>query len=474
MGSASASDSPAAAAVAHSAWDEVAALARLAGPVVAVQVGLFLMGFVDSVMVGHVAHDAATQLAGVALGSLFTWGILALGMGTLMALDPLVSQAAGARDGQAIGRAVQRGAVLGALLTLPAIVLLAVAGPLLSMLGQPPAVVEIAAAYAHWAIPGVPAFFGFVVLRQTLQALHRLRPIVIVIVIANAINVLLDWGFVHGRFGLPALGAVGCSLATSLCRWMMCLLLLWMAWSLVGMHLRPFRREAMDRAALAGMLRLGLPIGLMIIAEVAAFGTITLFMGHLGPTQMAGHHVALNLAALAFMVPLGISAAAAVRVGHAIGRGDASGTRRSATVALSAGAGVMCVSALLFVLIPERLAAVYTADAGVLAMAATLLPIAAMFQVADGVQIVANGVLRGSGDTRTPMVVYMLGYWLFGLPLALWLAFGWGLGPAGLWWGLVAALSLVAIVLIVRVRKRLAQPVARLSVESQRPHAAES
>ncbi|HTE06597.1 MAG TPA: MATE family efflux transporter [Planctomycetota bacterium] len=465
------SDDPAAALHAATAWQEVAAQARLAGPVVVVQVGLFAMGLVDSVIVGHVEHDAATQLAGVALGSLYSWGVLALGMGTLMALDPLVAQAAGARDVDAIGRAVQRGAVLALLLTLPAALALLLARPVLSLLHQPPAVVAIAAAYARWAIPGVPAFFAFVVLRQTLQALHRLRPIVIVIVIANVANALLDWGFVHGRFGLPVLGAVGTSLATTLCRWMMCGMLLAMAWSLVGQHLRPFRREAADRAALLRMLRIGLPIGLMIVSEILAFGTLTVFMGQMGATQMAGHHVALNLAALAYMVPLGISAAASVRVGHAIGRGDAAGTRRAATVSLCAGAGVMCVSALLFVLMPTQLARIFTADAGVLAMAATLLPIASMFQVFDGVQIVAGGVLRGSGDTRTPMIVYMVGYWVFGLPLALWLAFPRGMGPAGLWWGLVAALALVALVLLARVRSRLARPLQRVSVDRAAPTA---
>jgi multidrug resistance protein, MATE family len=302
------------------------------------------------------------------------------------------------------------------------------------------------------------------VLRQTLQALHRLRAVVLVIVLANVANAILDWGFVHGRLGLPALGAVGTSIATTACRWLMAVLLLRMAWPLVGVHLRPFGREAFDRAALAGMLRLGLPIGLMIVLEIAAFGLVTLAMGHLGATQVAGHHVALNLAALAFMVPLGISAAAAVRVGHAIGRGDPSASRRAAAVALCGGGGAMCVSAALFALMPGALARIYTEDAGVLAAAVLLLPIAAVFQVFDGLQIVANGVLRGSGDTRTPMVVYLLGYWVLGLPVATWLAFRRGWGPAGLWWGLVAALAIVAVVLLARVRARLARPVARLNI----------
>jgi len=188
-------------------------------------------------------------------------------------------------------------------------------------------------------------------------------------------------------------------------------------------------------------------------------------MGRLGATQMAGHQIALNLASLSFMVPVGISAAASIRVGHAVGRGDAAGARLAGKVALCAGAGVMCVSATLFALVPRTLAGLYTDQPEILALAVTLLPIAAVFQVFDGVQIVSGGVLRGSGDTRTPMLVYMFGYWAFGLPLAYWLGIVRGKGPAGMWWALVAALAVVAVVLVLRVRARLAGVLARTDVE---------
>lgn len=446
---------------------------RLAAPVVLVQVGLFAMGFVDNVMVGHVEEDVATQMAGTALGSLYTWIILAFGMGTLMALDPLVSQALGAGDGDAVTRHVQRGVVLALLMSLPAVLLLQFAEPVLAALGQQPTAIPVAAGYARWAVPGVPAFFLFVVLRQTLQALHRLRPIVVTVLLANLANLVLDWGFVRGELGLPALGGVGCAIATSLCRWLMLGVLLAGAWPLLAPHLRPMRwREAAQAGPLRGLLRLGLPNGAMVDLEIAAFGTLALWMNQLGDLQLAGHQVALNLAALAFMVPLGISAAAAVRVGHAIGRRDAEGARLAGNVAIGTGAAVMLVSAALFALAPRALAGIYTDEPDIIALAAALLPIAAVFQVFDGVQIAANGVLRGTGDTRTPMIVYGLGYWAFGLPLAWWLGMRRGHGPAGMWWSLVAALGVVAVVLVLRARARLSRPVARIDVERTPPRGA--
>jgi len=439
---------------------------RLAAPVVLVQVGLFAMGFVDNVMVGHVETDVATQMAGTALGSLYTWVVLAFGMGTLMALDPLVAQAFGAGDLAAVTRDVQRGVVLALLMSLPAALLLQFAEPVLRALGQQPTAIPVAAAYARWAVPGVPAFLLFVVLRQTLQALHRLRPIVVTVLVANVANAVLDWGFVRGELGLPALGGVGCAIATSLCRWLMLVLLLVGAWPLLAPHLRPMRwREAARGQPLLALLRLGLPNGAMVDLEIAAFGAVALWMNYLGDAQLAGHQVALNLAALAFMVPLGISAAAAVRVGHAIGRGDAHGARLAGNVAIGTGALVMTVSAALFALVPRTLAGIYTDEPDIIALAAVLLPIAAVFQVFDGVQIAANGVLRGTGDTRTPMLVYFIGYWAFGLPLAWWLGLRCGYGPAGMWWSLVAALAAVALVLVLRARARLARPLARTSVE---------
>jgi MATE family multidrug resistance protein len=209
-------------------------------------------------------------------------------------------------------------------------------------------------------------------------------------------------------------------------------------------------------------VRLGLPIGAQQGLEFGAFGTVGLLMGRLGTVPVAGHQAALNLAALTFMVPLGVGAAAAVRVGHAVGAGDARGARRAAAAALACGVGFMAASALVLLAAPRALAGLYTSDAAVLALAASLIPIAGVFQVFDGLQVVSLGVLRGAGDTRVPMLVNAVGFWLLGLPLGAWLGLRTSLGPPGLWWGLVAGLAVVGVVLGARVRWRLRGGVRRV------------
>jgi MATE family multidrug resistance protein len=188
-------------------------------------------------------------------------------------------------------------------------------------------------------------------------------------------------------------------------------------------------------------------------------------MGWLGTIEMAAHQVAINLASLTFMVPLGVGSASAVRVGHAVGRGDDPGARRAAAAALLCGVGFMACTALLFLALPGELASAYTSDLAVVGLAAALIPIAGVFQVFDGVQVVSSGVLRGLGDTRAPMIVNVLGFWLVGMPVSVWLAFPLGLGPRGLWWGLVAGLAVVALLLVARIARRLSHPLARVVVD---------
>jgi MATE family multidrug resistance protein len=202
----------------------------------------------------------------------------------------------------------------------------------------------------------------------------------------------------------------------------------------------------------------------MAMLEFGAFGATGLLMGLLGAREMAGHQVALKLASLTFMVPLGVSAAGAVLVGHAVGRGDAPRARRASAAALTIGVGFMTLSAALFLALPLPLARLFTNDGTVALLAASLIPIAGVFQVFDGLQAVSAGVLRGLGDTRFPLLANLLGFWIVGLPTSAWLAFSAGLGPTGLWWGLVAGLAAVAACLVQRVRRRLAGGVERLRI----------
>ena len=435
---------------------------RLAVPVVVVQVGLMLMGVVDTIMVGRVS---AAALAAVAVGNLYFFVVAIFGIGLLLALDPIVSQAAGAGDHAAVRRAVQRGLVLS--LVASAVVSLALlgAGPLLRLARQPAEIVPDATAYAVVSIAGVVPFLAFVVFRQTLQALRHMRPIVVTIVLANVANAALNWVLIFGHLGASPMGPVGSAWASVLARWAATITLVVAAWPVLRPMLVPIDRTALARGPLLRMLRLGLPVGLQQQLEFSAFGVIGLLMGSFGTAQVAAHQVAINLASLTFMVPLAVGAAAAVTVGHAVGAGDMGAARRAATAALLCGAGFMCCSALVFLLVPSALARVYTTDAAVLALAAALIPIAGVFQVADGLQAVAAGVLRGAADTRAPLVVNLLGFWLVGMPASLYLAFGTPAGPRGLWWGLVAGLGAVALLLILRTRQRLGGTVRRVVMD---------
>jgi MATE family multidrug resistance protein len=444
---------------------EARALATLAVPVVIVQVGMMSMGVVDTMMIGRVS---ATALAAVALGHLYFFIIASFGMGTLMALDPIVSQAVGAQDELAIRRGMQRGLVLALGLTIPMVVVLGVAEPMFSLLRQPPGVVPIAAGYVKASIVGLFPFLVFTVLRQSLQAMKRMAPIVWTIVLANLANVLLNWMLVYGRFGAPELGAVGTGWASSISRLMMAVGLLAFAWGALRPYVIPFRRDAMAPLPLVRMLRVGAPIGAQFMLEGGIFGTVAILMGVLGPIEVAAHHVALNMAALTFMVPLGISAAATVLVGHAVGRADPEDARGASKAAIVLGVGFMATMAIVMLGLPALLARAYTTDTTVIALAATLIPIAGVFQIFDGLQVVSIGILRGVGDTRTPLIVNLLGFWLLGLPVSLWLAFELDLGPQGLWWGLVAGLAAVATALLVRVRVQLGQEMRRLVIDDER------
>ena len=433
-------------------------LFELAAPVVFVQVGLMAMGVVDTILVGRVSADA---LAAVALGNMYFMTLAMLGMGVLFSLDTVVSQAVGADDTPGVARGVQRGLVLSVVLTVPTTALLLLARPAFSALGQPAPVVPIAGGYVLASIPGLLPFFAFVVLRQSLQAMGRLRPIVWAIVFGNLLNALLCWMFVFGRLGAPAMGAVGAGVASTIGRWAMSFFLLAAAWPHLKPALVPMTRAALEPGPLRRMLRLGLPIGFQFVLEVGVFSLVGVMMGRISATALAGHQVAITLASLTFMVPLGVSVSGAVLVGRAVGRRDPEGARRAARMAISVSAVFMTLSALSMLVMPRVYASLYTADEAVLAVAASLIPIAGVFQIFDGLQVTSGGVLRGLGETRSPMLANLFGYWALG--------FGAGLGPRGLWWGFVVGLGSVALFLLHRVRVKLANVPLPVMIDAPPP-----
>ena len=445
---------------------EVRAQLRLALPVVFIQLGLMTMGAVDGAFLGRVS---AVEYAAVSIGHTWTFLFLAFGMGVLTSLDPVVSQARGAGDAGAVGRAIQRGLLLALCLSIPIGLATWPAEFALTAFGQEPDVVPIATEYARISILSIPAFLMFVSVRQSLQALHHLAPLVFVILAANLLNAALDWVLIGGHLGCPPLGAVGSAWGTVLARWAMLAAILLLARE----PLRPYLRASWDRvllvAPLGRMLRLGLPVGGSFVIEVGTFSIVGFLIGSLGASEVAGHQAALTIASASFMVPLGISQAAAVRVGYETGRGDALAVRRAAGVALSGAGLVMLGFAAAFFVLPEPLARIFTDLDDVLLVAVTLLPIAAVFQVFDGTQVAAIGVLRGLGDTRIPMLIHIVGFWCIGLPLGIYLTFEAGAGARGLWWGLAAGLGAVAIAQFVRLHRVLARGDWRVKIEDEAP-----
>jgi MATE family multidrug resistance protein len=442
---------------------------RLAAPVVTAQVGIMTLGVIDTAMVGHVSKDA---LSAVALGNYYSFGLLVLGMGIVMALDPVIAQAVGARDDEATALSFQRGVVLSLVLAPPFIAAFFAAGPILRLLGQPPELIPVAAAFVRAMVPGLPAFFLFICLRQTLQAMSIVRPVLIAVILANGANAFLDWVLVYGHLGMPALGAVGSGIGTTICRYFMLAVLCAASRGELRRFLRRPSREALAIRPLARLFGIGLSIGLQMGLEFWSFLVVLLIMGRFGIAVLSGHQIAMNLASLSFMVPVGIGAAAATRVGNAIGAGDSEAALRSALTAEALGAAAMLVSAFFFALFPRALAGLFTGDREAVAWATAFLPIAAIFQIFDGTQAVGCGVLRGAGDSRAAAVINFIGYWVLGLPLGLLLTYTLGWGPKGLWWGQTVALACVAVLLVARIRARLGRPISRVTIEASTSRAA--
>jgi MATE family multidrug resistance protein len=470
-------DAPASSQVpSRSLADELRQLLRLGLPIAVAQLGLTTLNFVDLAMLGH--HDEAS-LPAMALGNTLAWIASMFCLGAMAAVDPLLAQAVGARDRAVIPRVLGRGALLAVALSLPAAGLLLPAATWLRWANQPEGLIAGAAAYARWQALGILPLLLFALLRSLLSAHARLAPQLLTIAIGNLANALLDWVLIFGNLGAPPLGADGAAIATVVCRWLMLATLLALGWRDFAPHLHALRDRSVRAAAFAlapllRLLRLGAPIGAQFLLEIGVFAATALLIGSIDSARgdgggvgerVGGHQIALQLASLSFMVPLGLGIAASVRVGWAVGRGDDAAVARAVRAALTAAVVVMSGFMLLFLLAPGWLAGLLTAQPAQLAVAVALIPIAGVFQIGDGVQVVSIGCLRGLGDVRSPAWTNVLGFWVVGLPLGCWLAFERGHGPAGLWWGLVLGLFVVAGALLLVLRWRLAERRGRLATD---------
>jgi MATE family multidrug resistance protein len=445
---------------------EIAVVARLSIPVALSQLGLMAMGVVDTLMVGRLGVN---ELGASALANAWQWTWMSLGMGLVIGIDPLISQAHGKGDGPGTALALQRGVVLALIVSVPIMLALAFTREGLLLVGQDPVVADLAHRYNVLKLPTVPCFLTYTAVRQYLQGRTLMAPATWVIWIANVLHALLNWALIFGHLGSPALGIEGAAIASSLSM----ALLMWglIAWVRVfRLHegaWRPWDRACIDAGGLLQAVRLGLPVGLQLWFEACAFTASTLMAGWIGRSDLAGHNIVLNLAALSFMVPLGVSQGASTRVGNLIGAGNHPGMQRAVQAALLLGAGVMGISAILFTLLRFELPRLYSQDPAVVLAAAQVFPLAAAFQLSDGTQVVAGGVLRGMGRPDAAAIVNLVGYYVVALPLAYFWGFTRGLGLTGVWFALALGLTLVAGLLVLWVARVARRPLAVLAVAAR-------
>ena len=413
----------------------------LAIPVVVAEVGWVAMQIVDIAMVGQLGP---ASIGAVGVGSALFFASAVIGMGLLLGLDTVVAQAFGAGQIRDCRAWLRHGLLLALLLALPLTTAVLLGADHLGAWGFDPTVLDLTSSYLRVVGWSMLPLLLFTALRRYLQAVGIVTPVMAALVSANVINALVNWLLVFGHGGFPSLGVEGAAWATCVSRVYLVAVLAVAVW-----RVNPSTtRSRLEAARFRRLFRLGWPAAVQMLLEFGVFGAATVLAGRLEPRQLAAHQIVLNLASLTFMVPLGVSAAGAVRVGHAVGAGDLAGARRAGWAALGIGAVFMGAAALTFVTVPRLILGRFTQDVDVIETGVLLLLVAAVFQLFDGLQGVATGVLRGLGDTRTPMLANLAGHWLVGLPVGYTLCFWWGWGVVGLWIGLSIGLILVGIALV--------------------------
>ena len=433
--------------------DELRELLKLAGPLIVNNLAVAGMQFADAVMAGRLG---AQSLAAVAVGASVWFFGFALCLGVLMAISPIAARHYGAGNPELIGRYTRQGMYLGAAIGIGFIVLVrATVEPLLAQIGIDEGFRELTIGYVEAIVWGGPGIFIFLALRFTTEGIGWTRPIMYASIFSLVCNVFLNYVLMYGHFGAPALGAVGCGLASAITMWaLMIVLATYMIFSPRYRPMQIFSRLGrLHPDALKEIVVLGVPIAITITAEAGLFNAVSILMGTRGAAVAAAHQVAINFAATMFMIPLALSSAITVRVGHALGSGDGEAARYSGALGILSCGLFMSVSAAFLLLFRDAVVSMYTDDPSVTAIAISMLLMAAIFQVADGVQIGAAGSLRGYKDTRVPMVINIIAYWVLAFPLAYLATVTYRLEPAYTWGGFVIGLSASAILLAFRYAK---------------------
>jgi MATE family multidrug resistance protein len=425
---------------------------RLAAPVALAELGWMAMGTVDTIMIGPLGPSA---IGATGIGSNLYYSLAIFGFGLLLGLDTLISQSHGAGDKPDTHHSLAQGVYAAIFIALPLTVIFQGFAPVLRLLGINHDVSILAAPFIRTLGFGTLPLLLYGAFRRYLQGIGHVRPIMFTLISANLVNWGFNWLLIYGHWGLPKLGVVGSALSTCLARVYMASVLLCFIWWFERGHesgLRGIVRPP-DAKRLLRLLSLGFPAATQILMEIGAFAAASVLAGRLSPVALAAHQIAIHCASVSYMVPLGVSSAAAVAVGQAVGRGEPAAARRSGYIGVGIGCAFMACSAAAFLLFPLNILTVFTRDKGILATGVSLLAIAAAFQLFDGLQTVLTGALRGAADTSTAMWVNFAGYWLLGLPLGYVLCFHGGYGLNGLWWGLTLALILISLALLFAWRR---------------------
>jgi MATE family multidrug resistance protein len=429
---------------------------RLALPLIFAEVGWMSMGIVDTIMVGRLPNSAVA-IGATGLGQSLYNSVAIFGGGLLLGMDTFVAQAFGREDLDDARHSLVNGMFLA--LALAPVLMLAVSfwPELMQRFGISVELVEPMRPYLRALNWGTLPLLAYFALRRYLQAVNVAHPIMFALISANVVNVIGNWVLIYGHFGFHAMGITGSGWSTCFARIYMALCLAITLLWVESKRLRPgwTGTVRIDFRRMWALLKLGTPAAAQILCEIGAFSAATALCARLGPVPLAGHEIALNCAALTFMVPLGISSAAAVRVGQQLGRRDPDGARRAGWSAIVIGVGFMACSGAVFVSASKLIARLFTPSPDVIQVGAQLLLVAAAFQLFDGLQTVATGALRGAADTRTPMLANFVAYWLMGLPLGYVLCFRLGWGALGIWIGLCAGLMIIGSALVITWHKRM-------------------
>lgn len=417
---------------------------KLGLPVIAAQLLQMSMNFVDTVMAGNLSAEA---LAAVAVGGAVFIPFIMLAAGIMMAITPIVAQLYGARNIQEIGINARQGLWLSQLLAIPVFFAIRNLGIIMALLEVTPEIIPVALGYLDAISWGIFPLCAYMALRFFNEGMSVTRPSMYFALIGVLVNITANYILMYGKLGFPQMGAVGCGYASSLVG-----LVMFLGMYIFTKNHKPYQRFNIfstfrwpEWTCLKEILRVGIPIGLSSTMEVTMFALVSLLMGSLSTVAVAGHQVAINFSAMTFMVPFGLSTAITTRVGNAIGKRSINEARRRGFVGIALSTFFMSIMAIIMFTIPDLITGIYTQNEAVQQVAISLLYMAAIFQISDGLQVSSYGALRGLKDTTIPMYVNLFAYWVVGLPLGYYLGITLNYGPQGLWMGLIAGLTVAAI-----------------------------